>query len=248
MKADLDDLREDKYNYTDQEYGKEATAICWHTGVKVMRYFALPIALDVAGICMLKKSHGMLKSNIAMLGTALNATTNDFRTYRKRVVDKEGKEADEYYRFGLKDEEVTETDSEGVERHRSVRVADPKNPGYSVYAKFFDDSCPRWSKDPIDNNAFLVQGQNIFNDILNTQGYVFLNDVYDYLGLPKTQIGQQVGWVKGLGDGYVDFGITDIYSVPDYAADAKRRFVNGYEPVILLDFNVDGYIIDKIGW
>ena len=44
------------------------------------------------------------------------------------------------------------------------------------------------------------------------------------------------------GANYVDFGMfiqtgNDIYDVP------KRRFVNGYERVILLDFNVDGPIL-----
>jgi hypothetical protein len=51
-----------------------------------------------------------------------------------------------------------------------------------------------------------------------------------------------VGWIDGGdGDGYVDFGIYDIAAVNN-----RREFINGYEPSIILDFNVDGVIWDKI--
>ena len=60
------------------------------------------------------------------------------------------------------------------------------------------------------------------------------------LGLPRTQAGQLVGWVKGQGDDFVDFGIFD-------GDDMKHRdFVNGYERSILLDFNVDGIVYNLI--
>lgn len=248
MTADLEDLKEDKEEYTEQEYGKAAGSIYAHAGLQLMKYYALTIAAEVAGVCMLTKSHGMLKANVATLGLALNDTIKEFKTYRKNVIEDQGEEADKRYRFGIKDMEIEEVGDDGVERRRSVKVADPRNPGYSIHARFFDASSREWSKDPAENMAFLIQTQNVFNDILRTEGYVFLNDVYAALGFDKTEAGQQVGWVQNLGDGYIDFGITDIYSVPEYAAEAKKRFVNGYENVILLDFNVEGYILNKIGW
>jgi hypothetical protein len=52
-----------------------------------------------------------------------------------------------------------------------------------------------------------------------------------------------VGWIDGNpgGDSYVSFGIGDIHAV-----NSRREFINGYEPSIILDFNVDGTIWDKI--
>ena len=51
------------------------------------------------------------------------------------------------------------------------------------------------------------------------------------------------GWVYNeenpRGDNYIDFGIFDVNKEP------ARDFVNGYEKSILLDFNVDGPIIDN---
>ena len=64
------------------------------------------------------------------------------------------------------------------------------------------------------------------------------------LGAKRTKAGAQVGWVydekNPVGDNYVDFGIFDIYNPK------SRDFVNGYEKVIVLDFNVDGVILDLI--
>jgi hypothetical protein len=89
---------------------------------------------------------------------------------------------------------------------------------------------------------FLKSVQNHMNDMLHVRGHVLLNDVYDRLGIDRTPEGALVGWLMGgVGDNYVDFNIYDFQSA------AKRDFVNGIEPSILLDFNVDGVIYEHIG-
>ena len=58
------------------------------------------------------------------------------------------------------------------------------------------------------------------------------------LGLERSSAGQVVGWVMNNdGDNYIDFGMFEASS---------SRFVNGTERSVLLDFNVDGVIYDKI--
>ena len=70
---------------------------------------------------------------------------------------------------------------------------------------------------------------------LKKQGYPFLNEVYDMLGLPRTRAGQCVGWVRDEDHrGYVDFGIFDR---------VNADFINGKNTIALLDFNVDGDIL-----
>lgn len=111
----------------------------------------------------------------------------------------------------------------------------------SPYARFFCETCRAWTKDPETNKYFLEQIQNYANEKLRYQGYLFLNEVYDMLGIARTKDGQVVGWIydekNPTGDNYVDF---DIYGA------RNQGFVNGFESVALLDFNVDGCILDNI--
>lgn len=111
----------------------------------------------------------------------------------------------------------------------------------SQYARFFDESCPCWTADPEANVTFLRLLEANANTLLETRGYLYLNEVYKLLGIPYSKAGQLVGWIykdpNPAGDNYVDFGIY---------APHNGEAVNGYARNLLLDFNVDGIIIDKL--
>ena len=130
----------------------------------------------------------------------------------------------------------------GIEEEKKETEKDDSLKDISEYARFFDDGCSGWSNDPEKNMCFLKNAQDYANARLQIEGYLFLNDVYDMLGLPRTAIGQLVGWLydekNPVGDNYVDFGICKF--------DRNKEFINGYTPDVLLDFNVDGRIIDRI--
>ena len=83
--------------------------------------------------------------------------------------------------------------------------------------------------------------QSYATEKLKAQGYLFLNDVYDMLGMRRTKYGQVVGWIydenNTIGDNCVDF---DLFS------SRNENFINGNETSVLLDFNVDGNILDRL--
>ena len=112
---------------------------------------------------------------------------------------------------------------------------------FSQYAKVFDDGCVGWTKEPEYNLMFLKGIQNYCNDLLKTKGHLFLNEAYDKLGIPRTKAGAVVGWIydekSPIGDNFVDFGIRN---------ERNNDFVNGYTSDCILDFNVDGNILDYI--
>lgn len=109
------------------------------------------------------------------------------------------------------------------------------------YARWFDETCHAWTEDPERNKYFLLMQQSYANELLKTRKYLFLNDVYDMLGIPRTKAGQVVGWIydenNPIGDNFVNFGLY---------AEHNAKFINGYEKSVLLDFNVDGEIISRI--
>ena len=134
---------------------------------------------------------------------------------------------------------VIKIDCGDVKLEKKKGSMDDGRMSLSPYARFFDSSCPEWSKDPEMNKLFLKQTENYMNDKLRAQGYLFLNEVYDQLGMARSKVGQVVGWIDNpenpAGDNHVDF---DIYS------DRNQDFINGIETDALLDFNVDGCILD----
>lgn len=202
-------------------------------------------SLIIAGLSagsILSSTTILRKRNIA-IGTAYTALDRSFRTYRDRVIEKFGEDLDKELKYGTTTKVIEETavDENGNEKTetKTVKIANPNN--YSIYARFYDDGCAGWTKNPEYNLIFLKQQQNWANEKLKANGRLFLNEVYEMLGIPKTVIGQRVGWVydenNPVGDNFVDFGIYDLYN------EKARDFVNGYERTILLDFNVDGDIL-----
>lgn len=230
--------------YDSKDYKRDLAIVYAKTGVEFVKLYAPAVTLGIASVGCILGGHKILqKRNIALMA-AYKAVEGSFRTYRNRVIDEFGEEKDRQYKRGAANIEVTEmayTDEDGVKHKAKKSTVEVINPNeISGYAKFFDESCREWSKNPEYNLHFLKCQQNHANDLLKVQGHVFLNEIYDMLGIPRTQDGAVVGWVLGHGDDYVDFGIYDGNS------SAKRDFVNGYERSILLDFNVDGVIWDMI--
>lgn len=232
--------------YTEQDKTKAVGMVYLKTGLELGKLYGPSIAMGAASIgCVLASNNIIRKRNIA-LAAAYTTIENGFKEYRGRVVDRFGKELDRELLYNIKTKEIEETvvDEEGNETTvtKTVDVADPNE--HSVYARFFDDGCKGWEKDSEMNLFFLKQTQNWANERLKSKGHLFLNDVYEMLGIPKTSAGQIVGWIYDekhpIGDNFVDFGIYDLYN------ERKRAFVNGYERTILLDFNVDGDILKYI--
>lgn len=229
-------------DYSEKDHQKDLVVTYTQTFVDFVKLYGPAVTLGVASMACIIASHGIMKKRNVALVAAYKAVEEGFNAYRKRVIEEHGEQADYMYKNGLRSEEVIQpayTDADGV-KHKAEKktqlVTDPN--GLSVYARFFDEACSQWSKNPEYNLMFLRSQQNYYNDMLKARGHVFLNEVYDALGIPRTQAGSIVGWMIGKGDDFIDFGIFDGGKMK------SRDFVNGYERSILLDFNVDGVIYD----
>ena len=231
MKANGDSML-----YSDNDYRKDMAIVYVSTAVDFLKLYGPAVSLLGLGIGSILTGHNIMKKrNLALIG-AYKLAEQTFEDYRKRVIEEFGEDKDRLFKTGKEVEKVTIEDENG--KKKKVDQETLGNP--SQYARFYDDGCKEWSKMPDYNLTFLKCQQNYANDLLQSRGHIFLNEVYDLLGIPRTSEGAVVGWVKGHGDDFVDFGIFDPES------EKKRDFVNGYERAILLDFNVDGVIYDLI--
>jgi hypothetical protein len=228
--------------YTEADQKKDVAIVCVKTGVEFAKLYGPAIALGVASIgCIFASNNIMRKRNMA-LSAALATEALGFKEYRKRLVERFGEELDRELKYDIKAKEIEEivVNEDGTESVAKQIVNTANINEESDYARFFDELSDYWDKDAEYNLMFLKHQQNHANELLKSQGYLYLNDVYKMLGLRTSKAGQVVGWIYDekdpLGDNYVDFGIYDLRD-PD-----KRAFVNGHEKSILLDFNVDGNI------
>ena len=232
--------------YSEEDGKKDLAIVYTQTAVKFVKLYGPSVAIGVASLACMIGSNRILNKRNAALAAAYAAVDKSFKEYRGRVIERFGKQMDRELRYNIKAQEIEETtvDANGKETitKKTVDVMDPNS--YSQYAIVFDDSNEGWDPDPERSKYFLIQQQNWANERLKSRGHLFLNEVYDMLGAKRTKAGAQVGWVYDEknceGDNFVDFGIFDTNSPK------ARDFVNGIEKVIVLDFNVDGYILDMI--
>jgi len=225
-------------DYSERDRHRDISLIYYQTGIKVVKLYTPAIVLGGLSIYALTRSHSVMAKRAAALTAAYGALEKGFDEYRGRVIEKYGEDEDRNLRYGSQQIEVEDPKSGKKKMVTRVGKGDP-----SIYARFFDVSSSSWNKEPEYNLMFLQCQQNYANDKLHARGHVFLNEVYDMLGLERSKAGAVVGWIlskNGETDNYIDFGVFKGET------QSARDFVNGFEGSILLDFNVDGVIYDKI--
>ena len=227
-------------NYSVEDSKKDLAVIYAKTGVSFAKLYAPAVILGTLSITSILASNNILRKRNVALSAAYAAVDKGFKDYRERVVERFGEQVDKELKYNIKAKKFDEvtTDSETGKEKKVKTMDNVLNPAYlSDYAHFLSTS--RYLASDHDYNMmFLRAEQNYANDKLTSRGYLFLNEVCERLGLPITKAGQVVGWVKNSekSDGFVDFNIREI-----------GRDVDGrYESDILLDFNVDGPILDLI--
>lgn len=238
--------RDDKY--TEKDLQQALTISYAQTGVKLLKLYAPAIVVGTLSLTSIIAGHKILKKRNIALAAAYTVLDKGFKNYRKNVVERFGNNIDNELLYNIKAKEVeTEVIDENGNVVTKKEIVDAVgNPveEHSPYARFFESDSPYWENDSSYNLIFLRKQQAYANELLRSQGYLFLNDVYEMLGIPKCPYGQIVGWIydekNPIGDNYVDFGIYDINKPK------CRDFVNGFEKVVLLDFNVDGIIYEHI--
>lgn len=219
---------------------KDLAIIYAQTGVKLAKLYAPAVILGTFSIASILASNNILRKRNVALGAAYAAIDKSFKDYRGRVIERFGEQVDTELKYGIKAKkfEEVEVDPEtGKEKKvkKTVMVADPNL--RSDYAVYFDNKSRNYETNQDYNYMFLKAQQQFANDKLQTRGHLFLNEVLDDLDLPRTSAGQIVGWTKDGPDGYVNFRIVEV----------DRETEDGrHEPSLLLDFNVEGNIWDKM--
>lgn len=248
-----ENITEEEIAQIDKDYKKTKRQLYFKLAGRLANNYGLTFA---AALIMLlsavknSKIQAQKDETIKDITAAYIALSQSFKAYRKRVTDKYGREEDLEMLYGTHKEKVTETDEDGKKTKKEVNVINDIQ--CDEYTRFFDASCRGWEPSAEMNMLYLLNMQKQANRMLKSKGSLFLNEVYDLLGIERTKTGAIVGWIydknNPVGDNEVDFGIFDVKFHDDKIGDglAQRRFVNGLEDVVLLNFNVDGPILDRV--
>lgn len=231
--------------YTEEDEQADRETIGKQITIGMVKTYALPVGLGILSITCILAGHHILKKRNVALAAAYSALSTDFMNYRKRVVDKYGKDVDLMLKNGLEKQIVANqvVDPEtGEVKETKEEVLTYDGDKLSQYARIFDEvGSTQWTPSADHNRAFLLMEQNYFNERIRTRGYIFLNEVYERLGFRPTKAGSVVGWVYQNADYEgIDFGIFTAHT------QKAAEFLEGTEPSIILDFNVQGDILSLV--
>ena len=204
--------------YTEQDAKNDMLKIRVQTGAKLLKNYAPAIIMGGFSIFALFKSHRILSNRNAALAQAYNSLSYAFEEYKKRA-------------------EASENSEDKKEPCESEVDKKMKTECKEDTSRFFDECSRYWKKHPAYNITFLKGVEREMNDTLRARGYLFLNDVYNALGIAPSKIGALVGWTDTKENPhYVDFGIGNL---------SCDQFASNENPSILLRFNTEGYILNK---
>lgn len=229
IEYDMSNIRNEDGNV---EASRDTAYVYGKSAVSLVKLYAPALAVGTLSIAALSGSHIEMSRRNTSLMAAYAAVSNAFDAYRQRVEAEYGvdKELDLYRA------KVQIANGASAEEVEAGYVLDAD--GRSPYARLFDETSPHWEKNTEYNRLYIQCQQTYLNHRLQSVGHVFLNEAYDALGFERTSAGAVVGWVLGgKGDDFIDFGMFDC---------PNPQFINGVEPRVWLDFNVDGVIYDLI--
>lgn len=208
------------------------------------------VALTIGGAACILGAHNIISARYGALATSYGTLKSCYDGYRDRVKKELGDEKEEKIFYGIETVPVKEKNEETGKLEKKemdiIPTEDPIDvPWYSPYARRWNSKTAPYvfnQRDPEVNKMTLEQAQVYFTEKLRVKGSVFLNEVYDVLGLSRTPEGQLVGWVfGGDGDDFVDLGCRDVY----------WRMNNGeglqaFSKEIFIDPNVNGLVYDLL--
>lgn len=230
--------------YSEDALKKDQVKLTIKQVAKIVKLYAPSVIMEITSIGVIFASNDIMRKRNASMAAAYATLNSMYKRYRQNVIESYGEEVDKDMRFGVKHEKVTEIDEDGNKVKIDARIVDLDNTALAIsdYSRFFQAGCKGFDASSGRYNLLYLKGiQAMFNNKLIADGYVMLNDVYRELGFDTIPEGWSIGWVydeeNPIGDNYIDFGLYE-------ARNKNQRAVNDWEPVILMDFNVDGNLYE----
>lgn len=230
----IDQHKKDRINLgtkaSNQHHGRDLSRLYVGTGISLAKVYGPTLVVGAISTAAVLSGHNILQKRHVATMAAYSGLAEQFSGYRARVAKTLGAEAEKEIFSGAHGEWQDDPAHKGEQKR--VMVYDRTDGDF--LRPWMEEPNVEWTRDPTSNFLMLRGLQTMMNHRLEVYGHVFLQDVRDKLGLPRTPEAVVTGWIKdGDGDGYIDFGILTSND-PNTIA-----FLNGEVNSIQLEFNVD---------
>lgn len=235
QRAELDNFA-NSGDISKEDYSRAAKQQYTYAGVALTKLYGPVVIIGIGSLACLTKSHQQLTSRNAGLTAAYAGLFKTFENYRDRVRADLGSDVDQKFLHGTVKQEIEVTGKNGQTKTKEITALDPSSAAALTY--WFDRKTSSWNAAPGYNQNMLDGQQDWCNILLAKRGHLFLNDVYDLLGIERTREGNILGWV------HEDLGNNDTFVRFGHQNDGE--FIGGFKKDVMLEFNIHGPILDLI--
>lgn len=229
-----------------KERSKEVRGVVKYAVVEYGKIYGPWVGAELAGLGLILLSDVTQNNEIATLTAAVSTYATTLNTVKERVIADQGEEKWQEYLLGPQVKTV-EVQEDGTVIEKTEPLANP-NAGVNLppHCYIWDEwNAPSmWTKDPVKNRTLLEDHLRWLNLRLHKseKGYLLKNEVLDDFGLERTKD----GWTAGIfakdkdgNDNYLDIGL-------EAKNPQAQAFRDGIEPSIILQFNFEDNIIDRL--
>lgn len=241
--------------YGPGEYENDISDLNRRTKIAIIKAW-LPVGtLAVASGASILGGYRIINGRYVATAAAYKGLENFIGRYRGNVVDRFGKDVDWELANDIKAETLEKAMAEREENRKieeenkgkKIRKKAPKTAYQDIYCGIFDNYSDRWQRYWTAEQVleYLKFKQNQLNDMLRIRKHVFVNEVYDMLGLERTSAGSVNGWIltRTNPESHISLGIDEM------PADELRSILSTHrnEDIrVKIRLNPDGLIYNLI--
>ena len=235
-----------------REYRRMVTKEYGRYWFDIAKAWAPCVGLTLASGTAALASFKIINGRLVVAETAFAGVTKAFEQYRDNVIEDQGEEKDLYYASNGALKKKQELIAKGKYKEKEkkydngVQTIDLTKVDDVFHYYFNEDTVDfrRYSSSPYYNMTLLCSTQEMFDSRLKDDGIVFLDDIYQYLGLDmKTLLaeraqGRTYGWVL---DCYTEDGMPNdqhvLFGIYEYNDTQHKLFRAGQINDVMLHFN-----------
>lgn len=235
----------------EKDYKHEVMKTHALTVLDIAKDYAPAVVCTGVGVGLLCNGHAILNKRYLAMTAAYGGLQKSFNDYRANVRMRFGDEIDKELLYGATNVTFTDPNTEEQKTLTCVDISNKEAMECDTRVLFDETSSQFWTKDPVENRHFIELTIHNMNVKLedraranNGHAVMFLNEVRERLGLPRTPAGQYLGWIYDPNViSKIDAG---VYSAAHTCNKGAINFLDGDEPNVWLNFNVDGNVLEMI--